>query len=333
MSSPELGVRMQRREFIRLLGGAAVVWPVAVRAQQPVMPVIGYLSTRSSESDAPMLAAFRQGSNENNYVEGKNVAIELRWGEGDYDRMATLAEDFVRRQVTIIVTSGGDVAAEAAKVATATIPIVFSVGNDPVRSGLVASPSRPGGNLTGVASFVRLLGAKQIGLLRELVPTAAVIAFLVNPKDSTAESQISDVQAAAREVGQQCIILRASTESEIEAAFDAVMQQRAGALLVGAGPFFLTRAHKFVALAARHAVPAMYFRREFSEAGGLISYGSSTAEAYHQLGVYTGRILKGEKPAELPVFQSTKFELVINLRTAKALGLALSSGLCPSPTR
>jgi putative ABC transport system substrate-binding protein len=291
------------------------------------MPVIGYFSARSSESDVPMLAAFRQGLNETGYVEGKNVAIEFRWGDGEYDRMPTLAEDLVRRQVAIIVTSGGEISAQAAKAATATIPIVFNVGADPVRFGLVASLNRPGGNLTGVTSFVRVLGAKQIGLLRELVGTAIVIAFLVNPNEPTAESQISDVQAAAREVGQQLIILRAGTESEIDAAFVAIVQQRVGALLVGAGPFFLTREHKFVALAARHAVPAMYFRREFSEAGGLMSYGSNTAELYRQVGVYTGRILKGEKPADLPVQQPTKFELIINLKTAKALGITIPNTL------
>jgi len=314
---------MKRRDFLGVLGGAAATWPLVARAQQPTLPVIGYFSARSSESDVPMLAAFRQGLNETGYVEGKNVAIEFRWGDGEYDRMPTLAEDLVRRQVAIIVTSGGEISAQAAKAATATIPIVFNVGADPVRFGLVASLNRPGGNLTGVTSFVRVLGAKQIGLLRELVATATVIAFLVNPNEPTAESQISDVQAAAREVGQQLIILRAGTESEIDAAFAAIVQQRVGALLVGAGPFFLTRAHKFVALAARHAVPAMYFRREFSEAGGLMSYGSNTAELYRQVGVYTGRILKGEKPADLPVQQPTKFELVINLKTAKVLSLTI----------
>jgi putative tryptophan/tyrosine transport system substrate-binding protein len=318
---------MTRREVITLIGGGAVAWPLAARAQQAAMPVIGYFSARSPESDVPMLAAFRQGLNETGYIEGKNVALEFRWGEGQYDRMPTLVEDLVRRQVAVIVTSGGEISALAAKAATATIPIVFNGGDDPVQFGLVASLNRPGGNLTGVASFTRVLGAKQIGLLRELVPTTPTIAFLVNPNEPTAESQISDAQTAAGVVGQPLIILRASTEGEIEAAFATLVQQRAGALLVAAGPFFLTRAHNLVALAARYAVPAMYFRREFSAAGGLMSYGSSTAEMYHQMGVYTGRILKGERAADLPVMQPTKFELVINLRTAKALGLTVPPSL------
>jgi putative ABC transport system substrate-binding protein len=317
---------MRRREFITLVGGA-VVWPLAARAQQSAMPVIGYFSARSAESDVPMVAAFREGLTETGYVEGKNVAIEFRWGGGEYDRARKLAEEWDRQRVSIIVTSGGELSAKAAIEATATIPIVFNVGDDPVRTGLVASLNRPGRNATGVASFTRVLGAKQIGLLRELVPTAAAVAYLINPNEPTAASQISDAEEAARATGQQFIVLRASTDGEIDAAFTALVRQRAGALLVGTGPFFLTRANKLVGLAARHAVPAMYYRREFSEIGGLASYGASTAEMYRQMGIYTGRILKGDRPADLPVLQPIKFEFVINLKTAKAMGLTVPPAL------
>jgi len=316
---------VRRREFIALIGGVAA-WQAGARAQS-AMPVIGYFSARSRETDVPMLAAFRQGLSESGYVEGTNVAIEFRWGVGQYHRLKSMAEDLVRRQVAVIVTSGGEITALAAKAATAKIPIVFNVGGDPVRFGLVASLNQPGGNLTGVTSFLFALGTKQIGLLRELVPTAAVIAFLVNPDDPGAESRINDVQAAARTVGQQLSVLRVSTEPDIDAAFATLVQQRAGALLVSAGPFFVTRADQLIALAARHAVPTMYFRRELAVAGGLMSYGSSTAEGYRQMGVYTGRILKGAMPTDLPVVQPTKFELVINLNTAKALGLTVPPSL------
>jgi putative ABC transport system substrate-binding protein len=313
---------MRRRDFVGALGGAAA-WPFIARAQQGMMPVVGYFSARSAESDIPMLAAFRQGLNETGYVEGKNVTIEFRWGGGEYERARKLAEELVRQQVSIIVTSGGEVSAKAAIDATATIPIVFNVGADPVETGLVASLNRPGANATGVSSLTRLLGAKQIGLLRELMPTATVFAYLVNPKEPTAASQIGDAEAAAREVGQQLIVLNARSEDEIDAAFASLVRQRAGALLVGTGPFFVTRARKLIVLAASHAVPAMYFRREFPEVGGLMSYGSSTVEMYRQMGVYTGRILKGDRPADLPVLQPTKFEFVINLKTAKALGIVV----------
>ena len=318
---------MRRREFISLIGGTAAVWPFAARAQQVAMPVIGYFSARSAESDVPMLAAFRQGLNETGYVEGKNVTIEFRWGGGEYDRARKLAEELVRQQVSIIVTSGGELSAKAAIEATTTIPIVFNVGADPVETGLVASLNRPGGNATGVASLTRLLEAKQIGLMRELVPTATVIAYLSNPEEPTATSQIADAKAAAREVGQQLIVLNASSENEIDAAFTSLVRQHAGALFVGAGPFFLTRAPKLVGLAAHHAVPTMYVRREFPAVGGLISYGPSTAETYRQMGLYTGRILRGDRPADLPVLQPTKFEFVINLKTAKALGIVVQPTL------
>ena len=274
-----------------------------------------------------MVAAFREGLNETGYVEGKNVVFEFRWGGGEYDRARKLAEELVQQRVSIIVTSGGEISAKAVIEATTTIPIVFNVGADPVETGLVASLNRPGGNATGVSSLTRVLGAKQIGLLQELLPKAAAVAFLINPNEPTAASQISDAEEATRATGQQLVVLRAGTDGEIDAAFTALGRQRAGALLVGTGPFFLTRAQKLVGLAARYTVPTMYYRREFPEAGGLMSYGSSTAEMYRQMGVYTGRILKGDRPADLPVLQPTKFELVINLRTAKALGLAIPPAL------
>jgi putative ABC transport system substrate-binding protein len=272
-----------------------------------------------------MLAAFRQGLSDTGYVEGKNVAIEFRWAEGQYDRLPGLAHDLVRRNVAVIVTSGGDPTAYAARVASSTIPIVFNAGGDPVESGLVVSLNRPEGNLTGVASIMSTLMPKQLGLLSELLPKAAVIGVLVNPEDlgRTMASRMDDMEAAGRIVGRQLIILRASTDGDIDAAFGSLTTQRAEALLVTPGAFFLTRTDKLVALAARNALPTMYFRRELVDAGGLISYASSTAEAYRQMGIYAGRILKGEKPSDLPVVQPTKYELVINLKTAKALGVTV----------
>ena len=320
---------MRRRAFIIGLAGTAgaAAWPRTTHAQQPATPVIGYFSARSPESDVSMVAAFREGLGETGYIEGRNVAIEFSWGRGEYDRAQKLVDELVRRQVSIIVTSGGELSAKAAIDATKTIPIVFNVGADPVQTGLVASLNRPGGNATGVTSFQRLLGAKQIGLLRELVPAATVIAYLINPNEPTTASQIGDAEEAARLMGQELIILQAGTDGEIDSAFTAFTGQRARALLVGTGPFFTTRANKLVELAARHAVPTMYFRREFCDAGGLVSYGSNTAELYRQMGAYTGRILKGEPPADLPVLQPTKFEFVINLKTAKALGLGIPPSL------
>jgi len=311
---------MRRREFIGVLSAAAG-WPLAARAQQPAMPVIGYFSGRSPESEVPMLAAFREGLKEAGYIEGKNVATEFRWGLGQYDRFPALAEDLVTRRIAVIVTSGGETSALAAKAATTTIPIVFVSGGDPVQAGLVASLNRPGGNITGVTNLLSALSGKQVGLLQKLVPKASTIGLLMNPNEPTSETQVGDVQVAAREIGAQLIVLRASTERDIDAAFATLVEQRTGALILGTSPLFVTQADKLIALAARHTVPVMYFRREFAAAGGLASYGSGTAETYSQLGVYAGRILKGEKPADLPVVQSTKFELVINLKTAKALGI------------
>jgi putative tryptophan/tyrosine transport system substrate-binding protein len=318
---------MRRREFIGLVGGAAVAWPLAVRAQQSEMPVIGYFSARSPESDVPMVAAFREGLKEAGYIEGKNVAIEFRWGLGQFDRLPALAEDLVTRRVAVIVTSGGETSALAAKAATTTIPIVFVSGGDPVQAGLVGSLNRPGGNITGVTSLLSALGGKQLELLRELVPKASVIGFLMNPKEPTSESQVGDLQAAAREIGVHLIVLGASTERDIDAAFGILVQKRVDALILGISPLFVTEADKIVALAARYTMPVMYFRREFAAAGGLVSYGSGTAEYYRQLGVYAGRILKGEKPADLPVVRSTKFELVINLKTAKGLGIDVPTSM------
>jgi putative tryptophan/tyrosine transport system substrate-binding protein len=270
-----------------------------------------------------MLSAFHRGLKEAGYVVGKNVAIEFRWGEGHYERLPALAEDLVRQNVAIIVTSGGEISAQAAKTATAKIPVVFNVGEDPVQYGLVASLNRPGGNLTGVTSLLGTLGAKQLGLLHDLVPNARVIAMLVNPSDTWAETQISNTEAAAMALGQQLIVLRASTESDIDAAYATLVQQRVGALLIAASPFFVTQSSRLIGLAKRHAVPTIYFRREIADAGGLMSYGSSTAELYGQMGTYVGKILGGANPSDLPVMQATKFELVINIKAAKSLGFEI----------
>jgi putative ABC transport system substrate-binding protein len=315
-----------RREFITLVGGAAA-WPLAASAQQVAMPVIGYFSVRSPRTDVPMLAAFHRGLGETGYIEGKNVAIEFRWANGQYDRLPELAADLVQRRVSVIVTSGGPPSALVAKSATGTIPIPFVTAGDPVQEGLVASLNRPGGNTTGVTMLFFSLGAKQLGLVRDLVPNALLIGLLTDSNNAAAEPQIDDVAAAARAAGQRLIVFRAGNEREIATAFAALSQQRAEALLVVGSPFFLTQAHYLVTLAARHSLPAMWSRRELVEAGGLMSYGTSTAETYRQLGNYAGKILGGAKPADLPVIQSTKFELVINLQTAKAFGLTIPAGL------
>jgi putative ABC transport system substrate-binding protein len=319
-----MAIHVGRREFITLLGSAAA-WPLAALAQQAAMPIIGYFSGRSPVTDLPMLSAFRQGLAETGHVEDRNVAIEFRWAEGRYDRLPELARDLVRRKVAVIVTSGGEATAQAAKAATSTIPIVFNIGGDPVEAGLVASFNRPGSNLTGVSSVTTTLMPKQFGLLSELAPKAVLIGVLVNPENlgAMAEAHIAEIVSAGRAVDRQALIVKASTDVDIDVAFETFIQRRVEALLVTSGPLFVTRMDRLVAFALRHALPAMYFRRELVDAGGLVSYTSSTTEGYRQMGIYAGRILKGEKASDLPVVQPTRFELVINLKTAKLLGLEI----------
>jgi putative ABC transport system substrate-binding protein len=312
---------MKRRSFITLLGSAAA-WPLAARAQQPAKPVIGYLDASSPGVSAPRVAVFRRGLAEAGYEDGRNVAIEYRWAEGQYDRLPTLAADLVRRQVAVIV-AGPIPAAVAAKAATTTIPLVFYVAGDPVKLGLVAGLARPGGNATGVNSFAAELGAKHLGLLRELLPTAAHIGLMVNPTNPNIEDVTKDMIAAAAVLGVQIDVVQARDSREIEVAFATLVRNRANALVVGADSFFVSRRLQLATLATRHAIPAVYNIREYAEAGGLMSYGTSVPEVYRQVGVYAGRIIKGAKPSELPVVQSTKFEFVINLPTARALGLEI----------
>jgi putative ABC transport system substrate-binding protein len=316
---------MKRREFITLLSGAAT-WPLAAGAQQQ-LPVIGILSSRSRATDALLIAVIRQGLNDTGFVEGRNVSIEYRWADGNYNRLAALAADLVGRKVAVIVTIGGDVAALAAKAATATLPVVFTVATDPVRSGLVSSLHRPGGNLTGHSAFLTEMEPKRLGLLRELRPDATSIGVLVNPNVAYIDAQLNDIRSSAASIGREIVILNASTIAEIDAAFATLRQMRAEALSVAVDPDIFDRASQIVVLAARHAVPALYFRREFAAVGGLMSYGSNAAEGYRVLGVYAGRILKGEKPGDLPIQLPTKFELVINLSTARALALEVPPSL------
>jgi putative tryptophan/tyrosine transport system substrate-binding protein len=311
-----------RRKFIRLLGGAAA-WPLAASAQQP--PVVGFLSARSDDDSVREVAAFREGLAVTGHVEGRNVVIEYRWAQGEFGRLPALAVELVRRPVAVLAAVGG--AHFAAKAATTTTPIVFGTGQDPVESGLVASLNRPGGNVTGATFLGAALGAKRLGLLRELAPGAEVLALLVDPDKSVGQVQIRDVQEAARALGQSLVVLNGGSDEKIEVAFAALAPQRVGALLVGGDPFFDIRRERLVALAAQHRVPAIYQFREYAMAGGLMSYGASIADMYRQVGAYVGRVLNGEKPADLPVVQPTRFELVINLKTAKALGLVVPNSM------
>jgi putative ABC transport system substrate-binding protein len=316
---------VRQREFITLLGGVAA-WPLAARAQQPV-PVIGFLHSASADAFVRQVAVFQQGLRDNGYVEGQNLVIEYRWADGRSDRLATLAADLVRRDVAVIAALGGNNPTLAARAATRTIPIVFNTGADPVRSGLVPSLSRPGGNVTGVSFLVEELGAKTLGLLHELVPKAMVIGVLINPSNPEAERETMMMQEAARTLGLRLEIIRSATANEIDNAFPILLERRVGALIVIADPFFGSRTAQLVELAARDRIPTAYYRREYAEAGGLMSYGTSANEAYRQVGNYVARILKGTKPAELPVYQVVKFEFLINLKTAKALGLEVPPGL------
>jgi putative ABC transport system substrate-binding protein len=318
---------MRRREFITLIGGAAAAWPLAARAQQPAMPVIGVLNGASPETTAANNDAFLQGLKETGYVENQSVAIENHFADFRNERLPALAADLVRHRVSVIYTFGGPAALIAAKAATKTIPIVFATGGDPVGLGLVASLNRPGGNVTGVSFLVNALGSKRLELLRDLVPTASAIGFMVDSTNSNSVPETKDIQDAAAALGRRLIIVKAGTEREIDAAFATLVQQQADALIVAAQVFFTSRQDQLLALAQRHALPAIYGNREFVAAGGLVSYGTSLADSHRLAGVYVGRILKGEKPADLPVMQSTKFELAINLKTAKALDLTVPQNL------
>ena len=319
---------IKRREFITLLGGATAAWPLAARAQQAVLPVVGFVNSRSRETSAHLDAAFRKGLNETGYVEGQNVMVEYQWLQGQFDRLPSIMADLVRRRVAVIATPGGNYAAQTAKAATTTIPIVFSVGEDPVKLGLVASLARPGGNATGFNVLIQEVEAKRLGLLHDLVPKAVRIAVLVNPANvPTTEATLRDVPDAARAIGLQIQVLNASTSGEIEAAFATLVRDRADALFVSGDAFFLSRRVQFATLATRHGIPAAYGAREVVEVGGLMSYGTSQTEAWHQVGIYTGQILNGAKPADLPVLQATKFEFVINLQTVRALGIEVPNSL------
>jgi putative ABC transport system substrate-binding protein len=318
---------MQRREFITFLGGAAATWPLGARAQQPALPMVGFINVTSAQSYTRQLAAFLKGLGETGYVDGRNVAIEYRWGEGHSDRLPAMAADLVHKQVAVIAATSTP-AALAAKAATTTIPIVFETGSDPVQLGLVESLSRPGGNVTGVTQSNVEIAPKRLQLLHELVPTASVMALLVNPADLTlAETATKEMHAAARTLGLELHVLNASTERDFDAVFAKLIQLRAGGLVIGPDPFFISQSEQLAALTVRHAVPAVFEFREFAVAGGLLSYGADVTDSYRLAGNYTGRVLKGEKPGDLPVQQATKVEMIINLKTAKALGINVPNTL------
>ncbi|MGZ3434602.1 MAG: ABC transporter substrate-binding protein [Isosphaeraceae bacterium] len=320
-------LRTRRRVFITLLGGAAAAWPLAARAQQPAVPVVGFLSARSADDSVRAVTAFREGLAEVGYVENHNVAIEFRWAQGQFDRLPALATELARRPVAVLAAVGGTQSPRAAKAATTTIPIVFGIGEDPVKEGIVANLSRPEANVTGATFSTSLLGAKRLGLLRDLVPKAEVFALLVNQNSSQGQQQITDVQEAARGLALRLVVLNGGSDENIETAFAGLGQQKVGALLVGADPFFDPRRDRLVALAARHQVPAIYQFRDYALAGGLMSYGANITDLYRQVGVYVGRVLKGDKPADLPVMLPTKFELVIHLKTARALSIDISPNM------
>jgi putative ABC transport system substrate-binding protein len=322
-----MAINIARRKFIAALGGATVAWPLAARAQQPAMPVIGFLNSASPQPWENYVAGFRAGLKEIGYIDGQNVAIEFRWAEGRYDRLPELAADLTRHKVAVLVATGGTPSMMAAKAATATIPIVFTTGSDPVRLGFVTSLNRPGGNITGVNLFAASMEGKRLGLLRALLPGVRLIAVLLNPNEPNYAFQLRDVQEPAAAIGQQIHVLLASNISDIDVAFATAVQLRGGAMLVGSDPFFNSQRDKIVALAARYSIPTIYEQREYVLAGGLMSYGTNLSDGYRQAGVYAGRILKGEKPGDLPVVQSTKFEFVINLKTARALGIEVPPSL------
>jgi putative tryptophan/tyrosine transport system substrate-binding protein len=318
---------MRRREFITLLGGAALAWPLVAQTQQSAMPVIGFMSARSPEDSVHLLEAFQRGLKEGGFVEGRNVAVEYRWARGDYDRLPALADDLVRRRVNVLTAVGGDPSPRAAKRATTTIPIVFGMGGDPVQDGLVESFNRPGGNVTGMTLMTNLMEPKRFGLLRDLVPDARLVGVLVNPNFAPSARQLEQIDEAARSIGQRLVIAKASTDADLDTGFAALVSERADALLVAADPFFDTRRDKIIGFARSQRLPAIYQFREYVLGGGLLSYGISLTDAYRQFGVYTATILNGAKPGDLPVIQPTKFELVINLTTAKALGVKISYNL------